>query len=161
MSARSITRVLTAGALSLAGAAWAQAPQYGPNITLEQAKKAMVAAEAEARKNNWPVAIAIVDTAGTLVMYQKIDNTQTASAIIAIDKAVTSAWYRRPTKVFQDEVTRAGDGLRVMSFPRVNTADGGLPIVGSDGKIIGGIGASGVLGSQDAIVAKAGADALK
>jgi len=138
----------------------AQVPPYGPNVTLEQAKKAMVAAEAEARKNNWRVAIAIVDTAGHLVMYQRLDDTQTGSNQIAVDKAVSSAWYRRPTKAFQDELQRGGDGLRVLGFPKSSHADGGLPII-ADGKIIGGIGASGVRGDQDAMVAKAGADAVK
>jgi glc operon protein GlcG len=135
-------------------------PPYGPNVTLEQAKKAMAAAEAEARKNSWRVAIAITDTAGNLVMYQRLDDTQTGSVQIAIDKAVSSAMYRRPTKAFQDELTRGADGLRVLTFPKSSHADGGLPIV-ADGKIIGGIGASGVRGDQDAQVAKAGADALK
>ena len=156
-----IVRRLAAAAAMAAGIASAQVPQYGPNVTLEQAKKAIAAAEAEARKNNFAMAIAVVDTAGTLVSYQKIDNTQTASAIIAIDKAVSAAWYRRPTKVFQDEVARAGDGLRVQSFPRASTAEGGVPIYTADGKIIGGIGASGGSGAQDGQVAKAGADALK
>ena len=153
-----ICLLLAAAALSTA--AWAQVPPYGPNVTLEQAKKAMAAAEAEARKNSWRVAIAITDTAGNLVMYQRLDDTQTGSVQIAIDKAVSSAMYRRPTKAFQDELTRGTDGLRVLTFPKSSHADGGVPIV-ADGKIIGGIGASGVLGSQDAQVAKAGADALK
>ena len=153
-----ICLLLAAAALSTA--AWAQVPPYGPNVTLEQAKKAMAAAEAEARKNSWRVAIAITDTAGNLVMYQRLDDTQTGSVQIAIDKAASSAMYRRPTKVFQDELTRGADGLRVLTFPKSSHADGGLPIV-ADGKIIGGIGASGVLGNQDAQVAKAGADVLK
>ena len=150
---------LLAAAGLLSTAAWSQAP-YGSNITLEQAKKAMAAAEAEARKNSWPVAIAITDTAGLLVMYQRLDNTQTGSVQIAIDKAASSAMYRRPTKAFQDELHRGQDGLRVLTFPKASHADGGVPIV-ADGKIIGGIGASGVRGDQDAQVAKAGADALK
>ena len=153
-----IALLVAAGLLSTA--AWSQAPQYGSNITLEQAKKAMAAAEAEARKNSWPVAIAITDTAGLLVMYQRLDNTQTGSVQIAIDKATSSAMYRRPTKVFQDELHRGQDGLRVLTFPKASHADGGVPIV-ADGKIIGGIGASGVRGDQDAQVAKAGADAMK
>jgi len=160
MSACRLTRILAAAALSAASMAWAQAPQYGPHVSLEQARKAGAAADAEARKNGWPVAIAIVDTAGLLVYYQRLDNTQTGSVQIAIDKATSAAMYRRPTKVFQDEVTRGGDGLRVLTFPKSSHADGGLPLM-ADGKIIGGIGASGVLGNQDAQVAKAGVDALK
>jgi glc operon protein GlcG len=160
MSARTFARILAATALTVACTAWAQVPPYGPTITLEQAKKAMAAAEAEARKNSWRVAIAITDAAGNLVMFQKLDDTQTASVQIAQDKAASSAMYRRPTKAFQDELQRGGDGLRVMTFPRASHADGGVPIV-ADGKIIGGIGASGVLGNQDAQVASAGANALK
>jgi glc operon protein GlcG len=153
-----ICLLLAAAALSTA--AWAQVPPYGPNVTLEQAKKAMAAAEAEARKNSWRVAIAITDTAGHLVMYQRLDDTQTGSVQIAIDKAASSALYRRPTKAFEDELVRGADGLRVLTFPKASHADGGVPIV-AGGKIIGGIGASGVRGDQDAVVAKAGADALK
>ena len=92
-------RRLAAGlAFALAsGVASAQVPQYGSNITLDQARKVYAGAESEARKNNWPVAIAIVDTAGNLVLFQRLDNTQTASMKIAVDKAVSAAIFRRPT----------------------------------------------------------------
>ena len=154
-------RAWTAGAL-MAGAAWcaqAQVPQYGANVTLEQARKAVAAAEAEARKNGWPVAIAIVDTAGLLVVYARMDNTQTASVAVSQDKAVSAAMYRRPTKVFQDLVAGAGAGTRVLNLRGASSVEGGLPIV-VDGKIVGGIGVSGVTSEQDGVVAKAGADAL-
>ena len=152
---------LTGVALLLtASAALAQAPQYGPIVTLEQARKAVAAAEAEARKNNWPVAVAVVDTAGTLVAYEMLDGTQTASARIAEQKAVSAAIYRRPTKVFQDVLAKGGDGWRVLHLDRAIAVDGGLPIV-SGGKIIGAIGVSGVAPHEDAVAAKAGADALK
>src|SRR5688572_21129143 len=88
--------------LLLAASATAQVPQYGANVTLDQAKRAIAAATAEARKNNWPVAIAIVDNAGHLVAFEKMDNTQTASVEVAQDKAVSAAIYRRSTKVVQD-----------------------------------------------------------
>ena len=152
--------LLTVAAICLSFAAQAQAPQYGPNITLEQARKAMVGAEAYALKNSWPVAIAIVDTAGNLVLYQRLDNTQTASVQVAIDKGVSAATYRRPTKVFQDLLAKGGEGWRLPNLRGASMVDGGLPVV-VDGKIVGGIGVSGVAGNQDAEVAKAGADALK
>lgn len=151
--------VVAAGLLAV-GSAMAQAPQYGPDINLEQAKKAIAAGQAEARKNNWPVAIAVVDTHGFLVAFEKIDNTQTASVQVAIDKSVSAAMYRRPTKVFQDLLAKGGDGWRLPSLRGASMVDGGLPIV-IGGKVVGGIGVSGVAGHEDAMVAKAGADALK
>ena len=140
--------------------AQAQVPQYGPNVTLEQAKKAVAAAEAEARKNNWPVAIAVVDTAGMLVSYQKIDGTQNGSVMIAQDKAVSAAMLRRPTKVIQDAVAAGGAGVRFLGLRYASPVEGGLPIV-IDGKIVGAIGVSGVTSDQDGVVAKAGADTYK
>jgi uncharacterized protein GlcG (DUF336 family) len=138
------------------GAAPAQVPQYGNNITLDQARKVYAAAEAEAKKNNWPVAIAVVDTAGNLVLFQRLDNTQTASMKVAVDKAVSAAIYRRPTKVFQDGLAKGGENLRILSLTGASPVEGGLPIV-QDGKIIGAIGVSGVTADQDGQIAKAGA----
>ena len=140
--------------------AQAQVPQYGTSINLEDAKKAIAAGQAEARKNGWPVAIAILDNAGMLVAYEKMDNTQTASIQVAIDKGASAAMYRRSTKVFQDAVAGAGAGTRVLNLRGASTVEGGLPII-VGGKIIGGIGVSGVNSDQDGVVAKAGADALK
>src|SRR3990172_2953795 len=134
--------LLAAAACALSFAAQAQIPQYGPDINLEQARKAVAAAQAEARKQGWPLAIAVVDNHGFLVAYEKMDNTQTGSVQVAIDKAVSAAMFRRPTKAFQDGV------------------EGGVTIV-TGGRIIGGIGVSGMAGDQDALVAKAGAEALK
>lgn len=154
---RILAAVLFAG---LSAAAQAQVPQYGTSINLDDAKKAIAAGQAEARKHGWPVAIAILDTAGMLVAYEKMDNTQTASIQVAIDKGRSAAIYRRPTKVFEDLVAKGGAGVRVMNLRDASTVDGGLPIV-VGGKIIGGIGVSGVASDQDGVVAKAGADALK
>ena len=133
-------------------------PPYGAPITLEQAKKAMVAAEAEARKNNWQVVIAIVDTGGTLVMLQRLE-AQNASVDIATGKARTAVNFRRPSKALEDGLAANGSALRILAVPGVTPLQGGLPIV-VDGKIIGGIGVSGVLASQDEMVAKAGLDML-
>ena len=158
MSARKFTRFLAIAVLSVAGAAWAQVPQYGANVTQEQAKKFTAAAEAEARKNNWPVAIAIVDNAGMLVHYTRMDNTQTGSVQVAIDKAVSSAMYRRSTKAFQDAVAGGGAGIRALNLRGASTVDGGFPLT-IDGKIVGGIGVSGVTADQDGQIAKAGSEA--
>jgi uncharacterized protein GlcG (DUF336 family) len=143
-----------------AGLVQAQVPQYGTSVNLEQARKAIAAAEAEARKNGWPMAIAVVDNAGQLVAFVKIDNTQTASVNVSQDKAMSAAIYRRPTKVFQDTVAKGGDGLRVFTLRGAVAVEGGLPLM-LDGKIIGGIGVSGGTSDQDGVVAKAGADTSK
>ena len=135
-------------------------PPYGPAITFDAAKKALAAAEAEAKKNNWPVAIAIVDSAGQLAAFSKMDNTQHASVDIAIGKAVTANNFKRPTKAFQDLIGQGGGNLRLLSVKGLTPLEGGVPIV-VDGKIIGGIGVSGVMSNQDAEVAMAGANAAK
>jgi uncharacterized protein GlcG (DUF336 family) len=132
---------------------------YGSPISFEAAKRAMAAAEAEALKNNWGVAIAIVDSGANLVMLHRLDNAQLSSVRIAEQKAKTAAEFRRPTKVFEDAVAGGGIGLRVLTFG-ASVAEGGVPII-SGGKVIGAIGVSGVQSHQDAQVAQAGADALK
>ncbi|MGH7473050.1 MAG: GlcG/HbpS family heme-binding protein [Candidatus Methylomirabilales bacterium] len=146
--------------LSLPLLAGAQtAPPYGPPITLDQAKKAVAAAQAEARKNKWDVVVAIVDPAGQLVLLEKMDNTQNAASEVARQKASSAALYRRPTKAFQDGLAAGGAGLRILRLEGAVPLDGGLPIV-VDGKIIGAIGVSGVMSEQDGQIAKAGVDAL-
>jgi glc operon protein GlcG len=135
-------------------------PAYGPPITFDAAKKAIAAAEAEAKKNNWQVAIAIVDSAGQLSAFSKIDNTQHASIDIAIGKAVTANNFKRPTKALQDAIAQGGANLRLLAVKGVTPLEGGVPIV-VDGKIIGAIGVSGVMANQDAEVAMAGAAAAK
>jgi uncharacterized protein GlcG (DUF336 family) len=132
---------------------------YGAPLLLEAAKKAMAAAEAEAMQNNWSVAIAIVDSGGNLVMLQRLDNTQLSAVRIAEAKARTAVEFRRPTKVLEDAVAGGGIGLRVLTFG-ASVAEGGVPIV-SRGRIVGGIGVSGVASDQDAQVAQAGAAALE
>jgi glc operon protein GlcG len=134
-------------------------PAYGPPITLEAAKKAMAAAEAEATKNSWPVAIAILDSTGHMVALQKMDNVQYASIKIAEGKAQTAIDFRRSSKALEDVVAGGGVGLRVLTFGNV-LVQGGVPIV-VDGKIIGSIGVSGVTSQQDEQIAMAGAAAAK
>jgi glc operon protein GlcG len=131
---------------------------YGAPIDIAAAKKAMAAAEAEAIKNNWAVAIAIVDSGANLVLLHRLDNAQLSSVRIAEQKARTAAEFRRPTKVFEDAVAGGGVGLRVLTFG-ASVAEGGVPIV-AGGKVIGAIGVSGVQSHQDAQVAQAGADAV-
>jgi uncharacterized protein GlcG (DUF336 family) len=146
--------------LSLPLLAGAQtAPPYGPPITLDQAKKAVGAAQADARKNKWDVVVAIVDPAGQLVLLEKMDNTQNAASEVARQKASSAALYRRPTKAFQDGLAAGGAGLRILRLEGAVPLDGGLPIV-VDGKIIGAIGVSGVASEQDGQIAKAGTEAL-
>jgi uncharacterized protein GlcG (DUF336 family) len=135
-------------------------PPYGPAITFDAAKKALAAAEAEAKKNNWAVAIAIVDSSGNLAAFSKMDNTQHASVDIAIGKAVTANNFKRPTKALQDAIAQGGANLRLLAVKGATPLEGGVPIV-VDGKIIGAIGASGVMANQDAEVAMAGAATAK
>jgi len=149
---------LVAGAL---GSALAQMPNpYGMPVSLENAKKAAAPALAEAAKNNWNMAVAIVDPGGNLVYYEKMDNTQLGSANVAIDKARTAALFKRPTKALQDALAAGGDGLRILKIQGATPVEGGIPLV-MDGKIVGAIGVSGASSAQDAQCAKAGADALK
>ena len=145
--------------MALSAAARAQVPQYGPNVNHEQARKAIAAAIAEARKMSLPLAVAVVDTAGMLVAFERMDNTQTASVGVSQDKAVSAAQYRRPTKVFQDVLAAGGVGLRVLTLRGANAVEGGLPLL-LDGKIIGALGVSGGTSDQDGVVAKAGTDGL-
>jgi uncharacterized protein GlcG (DUF336 family) len=153
--------LIALAAMLVSFAAQAQMPNpYGAPISLENAKKAAAAAAAEARKNNWNMAIAITDTAGDLVYLEKMDATQTGSVKVALGKARSSALFKRPTKVFQDVVASGGAGLRILGLEGAVPVDGGLPIV-IDGKIVGAIGVSGAAGDQDAQCAKAGADTLK
>jgi glc operon protein GlcG len=133
---------------------------YGPPITLEAAKKVMAAAEAEATKNNWGMAIAILDSTGHIVMLHKLDNTQYGSIPVAEDKARSALDFRRPTKVFEDLVAQGGLGMRTLALRGASPLEGGLPII-VGGKIIGTIGVSGATAVQDGQVAKAGADAAK
>ena len=143
------------------GSALAQMPNpYGPPISLENAKKVAAPALAEAAKNNWNMAVAIVDPSGNLVYYEKMDNTQLGSANVSIDKARSAALFKRPTKALQDALAAGGEGLRVLRIQGAFPLEGGIPLL-MDGKIVGGIGVSGGAPSQDGQCAKAGADAIK
>jgi len=138
----------------------APAPAYGMPLGVEAAKKAAAAAIAEARKNSFMMAIAVVDTAGNLVYFEKMDGTQTGSVNVAIEKARSAALFRRPTKSFQDTVAQGGVGLRMLGLPGAVPVDGGIPLIEA-GKIVGAIGASGGTSDQDGQVAQAGANTMK
>src|ERR1035437_1668457 len=120
---------------------------YGSSITLEQAKKIAAAAQAEARKNDWCMVVAVMDPGGHLVLLERQDKARSAVA------------FRRPTKAFQDMVAAGGDGVRMLAMSGAVPIDGGLPII-VEGAIIGGIGMSGGTSAQDGQVAQAGVAAL-
>jgi len=133
---------------------------YGPPVSLEDAKKAAAAALAEARKNNWRMAAAIVDPSGTLVYFEKMDDTQNGSAVVAVDKARSAALFKRPTKTFQDVLAGGGVGLRVLRLNGAIPIEGGLPLV-VGARIVGAIGLSGGTSEQDGQCAACGVDALR
>lgn len=132
---------------------------YGPPITLALARTIAEAAEREAIKNHWPMAIAIMDSTGHLVLFQRLDQTQLASMEVAIKKAESAVNYRRSTKVFEDMLAAGGVGLRALSLPGAMAVEGGLPLI-KDGQIIGAIGVSGMRAADDGQVAQAGVDVL-
>jgi glc operon protein GlcG len=155
------TIVATCFALMLAtGALGARAQSYGPPITLEQARKVMAAAEAEARKSNLNLSIAIVDTGGHMVLMQRMDGAFFASAKVARDKAWSAAAFRRSGKAFQDRLATGGAEIRILRLQGASPIEGGDPIV-ADGKVVGAIGVSGGSGEQDGVVSRAGLGALK
>jgi len=137
------------------------APEYGLPINTEQAKAAATAALAEARKNNWRMAVTIVGPEGSVIYFEKMDGTQNASFLLATAKARTAALFRRSSKVFVDQF--AAGNVAFMTFPddaRPTASEGGLPIV-VDGKIVGAIGVSGGTGQQNGVAATAGVNAVK
>jgi uncharacterized protein GlcG (DUF336 family) len=123
------------------------------------AKSIMAAAEREAHANHWPMAIAIVDSTAHLVLFQRADQTQLGSMDVSIAKAMTAVKFRRPTKVFEDAMAAGGSGLRLSTMPGMAALEGGVPIV-VNGQVIGAIGVSGMLSTQDAQVAAAGLTAV-
>lgn len=175
---RVIGTMMMAAALVAAGAAWAQqpntqpsasasvpapapAPEYGAPIGAEQAKAAAAAALAEARKNNWRMAVTVVGPEGGIIYFEKMDGTQNASFQLATAKARTAALFRRSTKVFVDHF--AAGNVAFMTFPdeaRPTASEGGLPII-IDGRIIGAIGVSGGTGQQNGVAAASGVNAVR
>jgi glc operon protein GlcG len=151
-------------ALSLAFCSLNAIPQmmpnpYGPPVSVDTAKKAAAVALAEARKNNWNMAVAVVDPNGDLVYYEKMDNTQLGSSQVSIAKARSAARFKRPTKAFQDGLAAGGAGLRILGLEGAVPVEGGIPIL-LDGKIVGAIGVSGDTSDHDGVCAQAGANAI-
>lgn len=159
---RIIGRVLIAAVIAVAlGTESQMLPNpYGPPVSVASAKTAAAAALAEAVKNHWNMAVAVVDPNGTLIYYEKMDNTQIGSAQVAINKARSAALYKRPTKALQDALASGGAGLRVLGLEGAVPVEGGVPLV-SQGKIIGAIGVSGDTSEHDGQCASAGAATVK
>ena len=147
--------LLGAALVAMATTATAQdrRPEYGTAVNAVAAKKIAAGVLAECQKNGWNVAVAVVDNHGFLVYFERMDNTQTASMEIAVGKARAAATYRRPTRVFADVINKCGPATATL--PGVFASPGGLPIM-VDGKVIGGVGVSGVTGDQDEQCSKAG-----
>ena len=127
-------------------------PPYGPPIGIEGARAVMAAAETEASRNNWAVVIAIIDSGGHIVMLHRYNDVQLSSIELSQGKAKTALMFKRPSKVLDDAIAGGGPGLRFLALKDIVPLEGGLPLV-IDGKIVGAIGVSGVLSSQDAQVA--------
>ena len=140
-------------ALFAAGAMAQERPPYGTEVGLDLAKKIAAGAAAESKKNGWRMAIAVVDNHGFLVYYERMDDTQTASVQIALDKAKTAATFRRPSKAFEDGIAKGRVAL--LGLTGATPIEGGLPIM-AGGKVIGAIGVSGANSDQDAAAATAG-----
>jgi glc operon protein GlcG len=136
-------------------------PPYGPPIPLETAKRVMAAAETEAVANGWPMVIAILDSAGQLVLLQRLDQANLGAVDLAQRKAATAVRFRRSTKVYEDIIAAGGAGLRLLSAASDLIAlEGGVPLL-QGGAVVGSIGVSGMQSSQDGQVARAGARVLE
>jgi glc operon protein GlcG len=129
-----------------------------PTLTLAAAKAIASAAEAFARERGWTVAIAVVDAAGGLILFQILDDTQPGSQEVAVHKARTAARFKRPTKALEETI--AGGRQALLSLPGVTAVEGGLPVVVA-GRVVGAVGVSGMQSSQDSQVAEAGLGAFR
>jgi glc operon protein GlcG len=128
---------------------------YGPPISLDRAQAVIHAAVAEAKKRNWKMNVAVADSGGNLVAFQRMDGAMLASIQIAEHKARAAATFRRPTKVFEDAIQLMHLHY-LLAFDGVIASRGGIPLI-DRGAIIGAIGSSGGTDSQDEVVSKAGA----
>jgi glc operon protein GlcG len=132
---------------------------YGQSIGLEHAKQVLAAAEAEAKKRNWKMNIAVVDTNGELVYFARMEGAQIASGTISIGKARTAARFRRESRLFYNAYETGHPYVSTLD-PTLVASPGGFPLV-EGGKLIGAVGCSGGTGDQDAAVCKAGAEVVK
>lgn len=126
-------------------------------LTLEAARRIASAAEAEAKRHNWAVSIAVLDEAGHLVVFHRMDGAKLVSIDIATRKARTAVYFKQPTRALEEEV--AGGRTALLPIDGFMPLEGGIPLM-SDGVLVGAIGVSGVTGAQDAQCAQAGADSL-
>ena len=159
MRSLKLVAVLCVLALFIAGSAFAQQMPnpYGPNISLEKAKKVVAAAEAKAKELKINVVIAIADTGGQLVYLERFDVVQWGSNDVAIHKAKASVMYKRATLALENAVKA---NVTYLTLDGVSAIEGGVPII-EGGKIIGAIGVSGGSSVQDGQVAGAGAAVIK
>ena len=133
---------------------------YGAPISLERATIVINAAVAEAKKRDWKLNFAVVDSGGNLVAFMRMDGAQLGSIQIAEHKARAAVTFRRETKVWEHAIQTNG-AQYVMTLDGVIGSRGGIPLVDGGGRIIGGIGCSGGTGSQDEVACKAGVAALQ
>ena len=132
---------------------------YGAPISLERAQAAIAAAVAEARKHDWKLNVAVVDSGGNLVAFQRMDGAQLASIQVSEHKARAAATFRRETKAFENGIQQNGYNY-LLTIGGIIASRGGIPLV-EGGKLIGAIGCSGGTGSQDEVACKAGAATIK
>src|SRR5882762_5751082 len=132
---------------------------YGQSIGLDHAKQVMAAAEAEAKKRNWKMNIAVVDTNGELVQFERMEGAQIASGSISIGKARTAARFRRESRAFYNAFETGHPYVSTLD-PSLVASPGGFPLV-EGGKLIGAVGCSGGTGDQDAVICKMGAEVVK
>jgi glc operon protein GlcG len=162
-----MTLFLACAPLAISASAQAQQPAppaapppYGETINLEQSQKIVEMAMAEAKKNNWFMAITVVGPAGDLVYFAKMDNTQYASVTISQHKARAAATFRRPTKAFEENLGKGFEFIYQLTLDGMIGSQGGVPLI-VGGKLIGAIGCSGGTGPQDLQSCMAGVNALK
>ncbi|QCI69122.1 heme-binding protein [Phreatobacter stygius] len=152
--------MLAASTFAAPAQAQVQRSPYGPPITLDQAKRVVAAAEAEARKNNWTVSIAVVDSGCNLVLLHRIDNSNLGGIAVSQDKANSACLYRASTRGAEQALAQGGLNIRLLALRGMVPLEAGIPIV-VNGQQIGSIGVSGVQSNEDGLIAQAGADALK
>ncbi len=128
-------------------------------LTLAAATQVADAAEAEARRNNWAVSIAVVDDSGHLLLFRRMDGAKLVATDIAVRKARTAAYFQGPTKGLEEEVTKGGR-TALLPIDGFMPLEGGVPLM-SGGEMVGAVGVSGVTGAQDAQCALAGAATIK
>ena len=172
MPSKIIARALAVAALACTAPVIAQQPNpldaipekvpfnvpYGAPITLDKADAVLAAAVAEAKAKGWPLVCAVVDSGADLVSFKRMDGAQLGSIEISQAKANAAVKLRRETKVLEGAIQ--GGFAYLATLPGVVASRGGIPLV-EGGRIIGAIGCSGGTGSQDEVVCKAGADAVK